>query len=453
MRYRSSNVRAPFVPSFDGTVTEPGSQPNTKFEVPGQKALSVIGDPGRFTDHDVVYRYKESITDDDTVLPGRRRYKAILHTKEEAAILGESVTTLHFTPPSPLSFWLKMKGYMTRSMPSTPGSVPWTDLVVDLSKQVTDAIRTDFMGAVFLKEFGETVHMIRNPFGIISPALRRAIPRGMTAHTLSSSKNLSSAWLEYRYGWTPLLGDITNFSKLWCKLRESPEFDKVLQTWSRLSARYESYLDCPPPAYKNGCSEVIWNSSLNDPNWFNVSIQGACGYYRLVTDAIVVKANVSCEKLVPFGRAFSLIKQISILLGLGNWMQIRDTLWEVLPFSFVVDWFINFNQVWLPAAHARLQQADIQNLGFSEKRTMYWHPEVLLMYFAGVWGIQVLPGGGSFLPSATQGRLIRSRGGVTTSYQRSVGFPPLTEEIVRSEGLGILHTLDGVSLFLQRFLR
>jgi len=165
-------------------------------------------------------------------------------------------------------------------------------------------------------------------------------------------------------------------------------------------------------------------------------------------------SNVGCEQLRPFGQAASLLSNISNVLGVINWMQARDTLWEVLPFSFVVDWFINFNNVWRIPAEQRLQAIDVKNLGYSTKKTYVFEPELQLIQFG--WPYDQWP------PSEYVGQNMsnlitnikppsyKSGFGKTTTYQRSVGLPPTTENVFTSQGLSVLHGADALSLVSQR---
>lgn len=437
---------------FRGSIIEPGSQPNTRYENSGGDGI-IGGSSG--SGWDTRYKSIETMADDSSVTANLRPFKAVSHVKLMAANMDSSCATLHFSPPGLSNVYLGMEGFLTRSLPSWSGTIPWTDLIVDLSKQIEDAVGTDFMGSVFLKEIKQTIQMVRNPFGLFSPRLKRMIPRGITAHAGSQSKQLSSLWLEYRYGWKPLYSDVCEFSKLVAQMIHSPAFNTALQIWSRFSSRLEIPLTCPTLYLPGGYTESSWNTfAASSTIWWRTSIIGATGITRCVTDSYKVSANVSCQRSRSYEQMYNAVQNLSTVLGLGNWMQIRDTLWEVLPFSFVVDWFINFNNIWLPSAQSRLQAMDVRNLGYSIKRTLSWHAEHQLLSFAKapfIWPLS--PPGGDFLVSATRGRVLRAGTGVSSDYQRIQGFPPSSDEVFRMNGLNPLRTADGLSLFLQRWLK
>lgn len=395
------------------------------------------------------YTVAETMTDNNSLNSNSRSFNTVYHVRNNAAVFEGPGALLHFTPPSPLNYHVGINGYLTMNMVGGQSNIPWTDLVVALAKQVEDTISSDFMGAVSLKEMRETITMIRNPFGLFSNKLKRTIPRGMTARTASSTKELSSFWLEYRYGWKPFYSDIVNFSKLIVDLCNRPAFNRELQTWSRFSKSVSGDLDCPPIIYPQGYSDGFWNYISASPRaWWDTGLQGAAGLFRLVPITHTHKSNLSCQQLRPFGHMLTLFETAQTVLGLQNWMQVRDSIWEVLPMSFVVDWFINFNNIWRPISEARLQRADISMLGFSTKQVLSWRAQFMLTYF-GNWLNPILPDGGDFLPAALERRIMNSSVGTSTVYQRTAGLPADSEEVLRG-GLNLLHTLDGISLFSQR---
>lgn len=168
-----------------------------------------------------------------------------------------------------------------------------------------------------LSDFGRTVSMVRRPFkaslSLLDQMIRYKNKRlGKTA--ASAAKATSDAWLEYRYGWKPLILDGE------AAIKEASTFTGNLRQ-RRLVAR----------------SSVPFQRTISDTQRVEgglpqVTAAEVIGTYRHTGSASAgvvyeVKNRTTAEGLLA-------------ALGMRP-SDMPATLWEVIPFSFVVDWFTN----------------------------------------------------------------------------------------------------------------
>lgn len=172
--------------------------------------------------------------------------------------------------------------------------------------------------------FGQTVGMLRKPMHGMQSLLKKMIKyknirAGKTVK--STLKAQADAWLEYRYGWKPLLLDCETAIDLVHDVRDG--------VWKRLVARAgeSSDLNVLRPY---SISSVKESTSLTSAGTVDIRYAGS--------------ANAGVIYQVSPGTPSD-----RLLQNLG--LRARDlapTIWELLPFSFVVDWTVNVSE-WLQA--------------------------------------------------------------------------------------------------------
>lgn len=165
---------------------------------------------------------------------------------------------------------------------------------------------------------GETIKSYKRFVSTVASGVSavRAVKRGnmkLAAYHLGlnqrfSSKLLAGTYLRYSYGWKPLVGDIVGTYEA---------FQRNLEKGMLLSAkRVVSTSDVTPPNINNG-----WEGSIKD------SVKVIVGLTGYVDDTYV---------------------RMSQDLGLHDPWSVG---WELVPFSFLVDWLIPIGDV-LEAYHA-----------------------------------------------------------------------------------------------------
>lgn len=186
---------------------------------------------------------------------------------------------------------------------------------------------SDVMSGELAATFQETLKMLRRPFqGSVDLLAKMTKYRnrhlGKTIH--SATKATANAWLEYRYGWRPLLGDAESIIDAVHSSR-SAAFGGgrglVARGGARMSREMVTTHTFAPgtvPSMGEAQCSVRWQKTLT---------ANAGVWYEL-------KPRTSSDDLAA-------------KLGL----RVRDipaTIWELVPWSFVADWFINVGD-WIEA--------------------------------------------------------------------------------------------------------
>lgn len=200
-----------------------------------------------------------------------------------------------------------------------------------------------------LNDLGQTIGMLRHPFAQSLKLLKRMLKhaekrKGKTARTASLA--ISNAWLEYRYGWRPTLMDIDQIIGTSLKL-----YERGYRKSRRLVARGLVKLD-----YNNSASYDVYTplGLFSSQKWTAVTSQR----HRVAAGVIFdLQGQNTADALVAS-------------LGLRP-RDVPATLWEIIPFSFVADWFIgvgNWLQAIVPAPNVAVRGAWTTVTSRSENR-------------------------------------------------------------------------------------
>jgi len=183
----------------------------------------------------------------------------------------------------------------------------------------------DMYSGESIAQLGTTIRMLRSPLKGVNRLLNKMIFRRAKLHELGTGNILKAtqdAWLEGRYGFKPLMFDIESIASA---LMLNPALQK-----RRLVVR----------ATQN------W-SSTTETGFAGVRLGGDFNHYRATgsyTKKVLLRANAGIIiDLEPMSLEDNLLRVFGF-----RCRDLPSTLWALVPFSFVVDWFFNFDK-WLQA--------------------------------------------------------------------------------------------------------
>lgn len=365
------------------------------------------------------------------------------HTNHYASTLQGS-NQVWLAPGLPSAYFdLSSATLISTALPSVP-SPPWAQLASELVSQLDGLVQEGTLLGVTLAELGKTVAMIRNPFNLMRTDWRRIAHKATARELAKSSANL---WLEHRYGWLSLLGDLKSFAKTYGSLSQRASADDLAYQTNRYSARTSASVTPSTNQYSTG-SKSSWDSILSD--WRNrsgMAYRWSC-LYTGATAMYAMTIRQIQRQLSPLRRAHRMIHA----LGLSS-EDILTTLWEMAPFSFVVDWFLDTRGIGYPFSILRLSQQDIRNPCYSVKLEQHYRAQFFLgaytLYYNSPWTYQLsMPG--TWTPPLCTGTT-----GISRSYQRYVGFPAsgnFLENCTKSS-LSVTQGISGAFLILQKMLK
>lgn len=392
----------------------------------------------------------------DQVSPkGTRRYNPCSHLKNRAAMFTNVVkpfTVFDWGLNTTLTCRLTINGSFLASPPTiVPSTEHWGDLLDQLASSVSGQHNSAAMLPVTLWEAVKTIEMLRNPFNLLKPNWRRKV-RKLTARDLCNKS--SSIWLEGYYGWKSMFQDISQVATAAAEYLYGP----AVQNLQEYGAERFSFTKNVKHAqdsvrYTVGTTASEWNY------WYQTNqipyFPNSPGLARLVDVNEQVSYTLGCNQIHDAYQRIQQANRLLRLAGVSNWRDVRDCLWEVVPFSFVIDWFVNTRGIWAKPNMWRLQQTDIKNVGFSTRSSTSYH-------------VEILPGSGFLkrnswldtayivLPSTNAGSVIKTtESGLISSYSRQEGFPSVApvDVTLASHGLKRIQCANGAALLLQQFFK
>lgn len=192
--------------------------------------------------------------------------------------------------------------------------------IMGVTKKILAAQRT-VQGLVSLGEIRELAHAIRNPAQSLWRGLnayhrdavrtaKRLKPRG----TRKMSKAIAGTWLEYAFGWQPLVNDIQGAAEALARIQIYDVPHKVVSYTAKDAFNIPTY-DLPI-----GIGPIAVHRKVSDRHEVSVKYKFCVMSQPPTIAGNLSKFGISLRELVP-------------------------TVWELIPYSFLVDYFTNVGDV------------------------------------------------------------------------------------------------------------
>lgn len=189
-----------------------------------------------------------------------------------------------------------------------------------------------FSGLTFLGELRQSISMIKRPAAALQSGLLNYFgalkkrSKGLPLRHPSRKKVLSDTWLEYSFGWIPLISDIKSGAE-------------AIAAWHVQNDGYYHHR-----ANVSGFGETkallvqYEDQRINDPIFSN--IRGIVTWRSIGTGTVRYRIRNNIKTAIPSSSAARLAQLSGFSLK-----EFVPTAWELVPWSFLVDYFTNIGDV------------------------------------------------------------------------------------------------------------
>jgi len=316
------------------------------------------------------------------------------------------------------------KAFFNNSWPNYTLPAPaWLDMVQEVGQGLSGDMKSKSMILSSLVELGTTLRMVKNPMGLTN-LIRMKSSTWRKLSVADCFKQGPARWLEYRYGWSPVLSDIKSILNVADQVTDHMKY--LQESVGRLvpvRARRSYTVNVTPTT----------PTQLLFPAYYNASAQLTATSARVDREA----AFGVCILRGPSFRIGSRAQYVKQRLGVES---LLETSWDLIPLSFVVDWFFDVQSLlaYDPIAWWRY---DLRRMGYSVKDTVTVDAE---------WQTVI----GAYPPYFPLQRETSARQTVKglISYTRVPGFPSGTSSTGLFGNLRLVNLADGAAIIAQRLL-
>lgn len=205
----------------------------------------------------------------------------------------------------------------TLSPPSFAGTPSWPSSSVVLTEALANARTRGWDILTFLVEFRKTLQLIAR-FRDRTLARAERIADTISSNAVDPLAEFSATWLEARYGWRILAYDIESINEALNKLQNlRPPFLRGYAEDENTSSTTFDF------------SNVAKYLSKYTPYYAPTAIQCSASYMIEQSKTRKTRGGVVLELLLD-----DIFEVDPLVTG-----------WEIIPFSFIVDWFVNVDEI------------------------------------------------------------------------------------------------------------
>lgn len=376
---------------------------------------------------------RASITDE---LAGQGLFNPVLHTKSLPSNVGKSPNYVWTVPGfvTQVNTWDTWKyelvgltgqgtsPYSWTTSPSSPlpspnlGLIDWSSLVSTVGSSLDGHMTSSMNILVEICQIAQTIGMLKNPFQLG----RLLANKDKFVRPLREiAKGSASKYLELQFGWKPLLADIKAVALIGERIRAHQKFLQETENKYTSSAATQTISETP-----------AWSSVYaggSGPTW----------KYRPELVEISTKATFSLDIMRTEALARWSFWDL-YLQGLGA-NDVVGALWDLVPYSFVVDWFVHLDRI-LKRGPIDWTRYQLRRVGYSTKTEwkVRWHHQCQ---------VTTISYGNSPVQNWYSDPVV-----VATRYERTPGFPDGTQSSGFFASLSKTQIAEGAALVVQKLL-
>jgi hypothetical protein len=213
----------------------------------------------------------------------------------------------------------RFAGEASASVSASALSLAQAGAVAKFYKQLS----SDFKSLTTLGELRESVAMIRGSAlrlrSLCDANMRRSMVQRLKARSVSDWRRAASdLWLEYAFGWKPLMSDIKAGYEAFSKSADEPLPQSVAVTYRFNRTEPKALVDS---------LAVIGTSAMTSQVFISSELEYSCS---LKAGFSYTVSNSAANQQFRFGAS------VPDLVATG---------WELLPWSFLIDYFVNIGSV------------------------------------------------------------------------------------------------------------
>jgi hypothetical protein len=215
--------------------------------------------------------------------------------------------------------------------------------------------RRQFQGGVVIAELEKTLAMVIKPAKALRSKASTLTSRLMKIRKRAGRgdsivKTMADTWLETTFGWKPLIADVKDGAKAVARVATRDALERQ---------QFRAYGDAPSTVQTSDGTNAI--SCVTGGTLLYLK-----EHRQYVRNSLCIIYGVWQTKLQDSLRAHSTASRLATLSGL-NWGDIAPQVWEVIPWSFLVDYFVNVGDVIEASSNvfdqpAWMEEVDIEDL-------------------------------------------------------------------------------------------